>query len=236
MKLFKHKEKEEYFLSLSDDVVLAISDGSKYTGNKDMLEEIKQVIESKPVIKDFKRYHITEETATLEKFKEWHLKDILFVPVDGKEIAFRVEHITEHRVYFVAVDAVGKSTMNDMSDFLDDFLKKMPDSLVGRMLEMEHSVEGKIIRKSKLMLLSHGNVVYGDTRCDGADDISFLGLMTEAERCKNFDGKTCRYWTDTPYAGSSMSFRHVDTNGWASNAYAGGANGVAVCFSIYRYK
>ena len=65
MKLFKHKEKEEYFLSLSDDVVLAISDWSKYTGNKDMLEEIKQVIESKPVIKDFKRYHITEETATL---------------------------------------------------------------------------------------------------------------------------------------------------------------------------
>lgn len=236
MKLFKHKEKEEYFLSLSDDVFLAISDGSKYAGNKDTLEEIKQAIESQPVIKDFKRYHITEETATLEKFKDWHLKDILFVPVDGKEIAFRVEHITEHRVYFVAVDIVGKSTMNNMSDFLNDFLKKMPDSLVERMLEMEHSVEGKIIRKSKLMLLSHGNVVYGDTRCDGADDISFFGLMTEVERCKNFNGKTCEYWTDTPGAGYSTNFRIVSTCGTTSYYNAGYAGGVAVCFSIHRYK
>ncbi len=236
MKLFKHKEKEEHFLSLPDDVFLAISDGSKYAGNKDMLEEIKQVIESKPVIKDFKRCHITEETATLEKFKEWHLKDILFVPVDGKEISFRVEHITEHRVYFVAVDIVGKSTMNNMSDFLDDFLKKMPDSLVERMLEMEHSVGGKIIRKSKLMLLSYGNVVYGGTRCDGADDISFFGLMTEAERCKNLDGETCDYWTDTPDAGGSTSFRYVGNYGYTSSYYAGNAYGVAVCFSIRRYK
>ena len=157
------------------------------------------------------------------------------MPVDGKEIAFRVEHITEYRVYFVAVDVVGKSTMNNMSDFLDDFLKKMPDSLVERMLEMEHSVEGKIIRKSKLMLLSHGNV-YGDTRCDGADDISFLGLMTEAERCKNLDGETYIYWTDTPNAGSSTKFRVVNTGGWANGSYAGYACGVAVCFSIYRYK
>lgn len=236
MKLFKHKEKEEYFLSLPDDVFLAISDGSKYAGNKDMLEEIKQIIESKPVIKDFKRCHIIEETATLEKFKEWHLKDILFVPVNGKEIAFRVEHITEHRVYFVAVDVVGKSTMDNMSDFLDDFLKKMPDSLAERMLEMEHSVKGKIIRKSKLMLLSYGNVVYGDTRCDGADDISFLGLMTEAERCKNLDGETCEYWIDTPDAGYSTNFRSVYANGWTGNYYAGDAGGVAVCFSIRRYK
>ena len=238
MKLFKHKEKEKYFLSLSGDVFWTISDGSKYTGNKDMLEEIKQVIESKPVIKDFKRYHITEETAILEKFKEWHLKDILFVPVDGKEIAFRVEHITEHRVYFVTVDAVGKSAMNNMSDFLDDFLKKMPDSLVERMLEMEHSVEGKIIRKSKLMLLSHGNVVYGDTRCDGADDILFFGLMTEAERCKNLDGETCGYWTDTPNAGFSTYFHIVNAYGGTSTNYVGYSNGVTVvpCFSIYRCK
>lgn len=233
MRLFKHKEKEEYFLSPDGDKFFAISDGNTYTGNKDTLEEIKQVIESKLVTKDFKRYHITEETATLEKFKEWHLKDILFVPIDGKEVAFRVEHITEHRVYFVSVDIVGGSTVGHMSDFLDDFLKKMPDSLVGRMLEMEHSVEGKIIRKNKLMLLSHGNV-YGDIRCDGADDISFLGLMTEAERCKNFYGETCMYWTDTPDADYSTDFRYVDTGGWTGSTNAGYANGVAVCFSIYR--
>lgn len=236
MKLFKHKEKEEYFLSLSDDVFFAISDGSKYTGNKDTLEEIKQVTESKPVIKDFKRCHITEETATLENFKEWHLKDILYVPVNGKEIAFRVEHIAEHRVYFVAVDIIGESTMNNMSDFLDNFLKKMPDSLVERMLEMEHSVEGKIIRKSKLMLLSYGNVVYGDTRCDGADDILFDGLQTEAERCKNLDGETREYWTDTPDADASTNFRGVNYSGFTSSGDAGDAGGVAVCFSIYRYK
>lgn len=243
MKLFKHKEKEEYFLSLSDDVFLTISDGSKYTGNKDMLEEIKQVIESKPVIKDFKRYHITEETESLEKFKEWHLKDILFVPVDGKEIAFRVEHISDEKVYFVAIDVVGKSNMTNMNDYLDAYLAKMPESLVNIMCEMEHCADGNLVRRSKLTLLSRKNVEDSEFKynLNGADDILFDGLQTEAECCKNLDGETMYYWLDTPtnspYAGYSEYFMIVPNVGYPYYLYsASNTNAVVPCFSIYRYK
>ena len=243
MRLFKHKEKEEYFVSPDGDKFFAISDGSTYTGNKDTLEEIKQVTESKSVIKDFKRYHITEETATLEKFKEWHLKDILFVPVDGKEIAFRVEHIAEDRVYFVAVDAVGKSTMNDINDYLDAYLAKMPESLVNIMCEMEHCADRNLVRRSKLTLLSRKNVEDSEFKynLNGADDILFDGLQTEAECCKNLDGETMYYWLDTPtsspYADSSTHFMNVSNYGipyYSDHASNKGA--VVPCFSIYRYK
>lgn len=241
MRLFKHKEKEEYFLSPDGDKFFAISDGNTYTGNKDTLEEIKQVIESKLVTKDFKRYHITEETATLEKFKEWHLKDILFVPIDGKEVAFRVEHITDEKIYFVAIDAVGESSMTNMNDYLDAYLAKMPESLVNIMCEIEHCADGNLVRRSKLTLLSRKNVKDSEFKYElnGADDILFDGLQTEAECCKNLDGEAVYYWLDTPTsspnADNSTHFMNVNNNGNPYYGYgASYAFAVVPCFSIYR--
>lgn len=166
-------------------------DGNVITCSTEDYEEVN----TKPKKHEFHRLHIVEESFDIREFcyKEWHLKDVLYVPVDngyGKEdVAFRVEHISDDKVYFVAVDAVGRSNMKDMNNFLDDYLKNMPEDLVRNMCEIEHKVVGNLVRRSKLTLLSKGNISDTNVCCNGVDDILFDGLLTEAERCKNFDGE-----------------------------------------------
>lgn len=135
----------------------------------------------------------------------------------------------------MAVDAVGISNMKDMNNFLDNYLKKMPEDLVNNMCEMEHCVDGNIVRKSKLTLLSRKNVSKSewDYECNGADDITFDGLKTEAERCKNFDGKIEWYWLDTPRS-SPYAFLAVNHYGNVDDIHAANSSAVVPCFSICK--
>lgn len=192
-------------------------------------------------VQDFTRLHITEEVFNANEDQDWHLKDVLFVPVEGKNVAFRVEHISKDKVYFVAVDAVGRSTMEDMDQFLSDYLSKMPKALVNVMCEMEHVCDGNLVRKSKLTLLSGKNVL-SEAKHDytGADDIEFCGLKTEAERCKNLNGKAVWYWLDTPWERSphvdySTYFIGVNSYGWpSSSSNATYAFAVVPCFAFKK--
>ena len=109
------------------------------------------------------------------------------------------------------------------------------------MCEIEHKVEENLVRRSKLTLLSRGNISDTNGRCNGADDILFDGLLTEAERCKNFDGETEWYWLDTPYsspfASYSTGFIYVSTSGGPNSySYASGTNAVVPCFSIRKKR
>lgn len=238
MKLFKETKTGEIFFAPTDSKdFLMRFDGTVVVGNTSDLEEVN----TNPVKQNFRRLHIVEEIFSFGCDQDWHLKDVLYVPVDGKEVAFRVEHISDDKVYFVAVDAVGKSTMKNMNNFLDDYLKKMPEDLVRNMCEIEHKVEGNLVRRSKLTLLSRGNISDTNGRCNGADDILFDGLLTEAERCKNFDGETEWYWLDTPYsspiASNSTSFLYVRSSGNPGNSYdASPTLAVVPCFSIRKKR
>lgn len=238
MKLFKETKTGEIFFAPTDSKdFLMRFDGTVVVGNTSDLEEVN----TNPVKQNFRRLHIVEEIFSFGCDQDWHLKDVLYVPVDGKEVAFRVEHISDDKVYFVAVDAVGKSTMKNMNNFLDDYLKKMPEDLVRNMCEIEHKVEGNLVRRSKLTLLSRGNISDTNGRCNGADDILFDGLLTEAERCKNFDGETEWYWLDTPYSSpfvsNSTNFVLVNTNGNPLNYNSASHTGAVVpCFSIRKKR
>ncbi len=236
MKLFKDKA-EKLWVELFGDGNLIDFAGHSYAGDISELVEVN----TDPNKKEFRRQHIVEEKFNIDADQDWHLKDVLFVPVEGKDVAFRVEHISEDKVYFVAVNAVGKSTMLNMNEYLDDYLKKMPKALVNQMCEMEHIVDDSAIRKSKLTLLS-GKNVSSKRKHDytGADDIEFDGLKTEAERCKNFNGETAYYWLDTPWGrsprvDSSTGFMGVSIYGWPYyGSLATGTYAVVPCFSIAR--
>lgn len=238
MKLFRDKSTGEIYFAPADKNSFLVSfDGAIVVGDSDNFEEV----DTKPTKSNFRRLHVVEESFSFGCDQDWHLKDVLYVPVGGKEVAFRVEHISDDKIYFVAVDAVGKSTMKNMNNFLDDYLKKMPEDLVRNMCEIEHKVEGNLVRRSKLTLLSRGNISDTNGRCNGADDILFDGLLTEAERCKNFDGETEWYWLDTPssfpLASYSTSFAYVFTSGYpngSGNAYVPDA--VVPCFSICKKR
>ena len=237
MKLFKDKVTEKLWVEMCEGGNLIDFAGHSYDGDIDELIEVN----TDPNSKEFRRQHIVEEKFNIDTDQDWHLKDILFVPVEGKEVAFSVEQISKDRVYFVAVDAVGESTMANMNKYLDDYLKNMPKALVNQMCEMEHVVDGNTIRKSKITLLSGKNVL-SKVKHDytGADDIEFDGLKTEAERCKNLNGETIWYWLDTPWersprVDSSAGFMFVTIYGWPNyNDHATYTFAVVPCFSIAR--
>lgn len=237
MKLFKDKATEKLWVEMFGDGNLIDFAGHSYAGDISELIEVN----TDPNNKEFCRQHIVEEKISIDAEQNWHLKDVLFVPVEGKNVAFRVEHVSEDKVYFVAVDAVGESTMVKMNKYLDDYLKNMPKALVNQMCEMEHVVDGNTIRKSKITLLSGKNVL-SEVKHDytGADDIEFDGLKTEAEHCKNLNGETAWYWLDTPWMRSphvdfSTDFLGVDSNGWPnSGTNATDTYAVVPCFAIAR--
>lgn len=234
MRLFKDKITEKLWVEMGEGGNLIDFDGCSYDGDISGLVEVN----TDPNSKEFCRQHIVEEKFNIDTEQDWHLKDVLFVPVEGKDVAFRVEHVSKDRIYFVAVDAIGKSNMEDMNQFLDDYLSKMPKSLVERMVDIEHKSNGKIVRKSKLTLLSYANVVKdtGNYKLDGADDILFDGLLTETERCKNNkNGETAWYWLDTSWDDSSTIFIYVGISGWPGNSYdATYTSAVVPCFTITR--
>lgn len=237
MKLFKDKVTEKLWVELFEGGNLIDFAGHSYAGEISELVEVN----TDPNKKEFRRQHIMKEKFNIDTDQNWHLKDVLFVPVEGKDVAFRVEHISKDRIYFVAVDAVGESTMLNMNKYLDDYLEKMPKALVNQMCSIEHVVDGDTIRKSKLALLS-GKNVSSEAKHDytGADDIEFCGLKTEAERCKNLNRETVWYWLDTPWersphVDSSTGFIYVNIYGWPNNGYyATGTGAVVPCFSIAR--
>lgn len=239
MKLFKETKTGEIFLAPtgSKDFLMRF-DGTVVVGNISDLEEV----DTNPVKQNFRRLHIVEEKFSFGDDQDWHLKDVLYVPVDGKDVAFRVEHISDEKVYFVAIDTVGKSSMTNMNDYLDAYLAKMPESLVNIMCEMEHCADRNLVRRSKLTLLSRKNVKDSEFKYDlnGADDILFDGLQTEAERCKNFDGETAWYWLDTPYSSpyvtNSTNFCCVDNYGYVTNVGANYSYAVVPCFSIRKKR
>lgn len=178
---------------------------------------------------------------------DFKLKEVLKVPTKERVIPFRVEHVTDEKVYLVAVNCVGWARMTGMNEYLDDFMKELPEDLLDICGEIEHRVNGQLIRKSKVTLLSYGNTT-GCKNCNGADDMQFDGLRSEADRCKNDEkGVTRWYLEDTPCSyedwgedsdtSDSMYVLCVGVTGGPSDCYhASTVVGVCPIIAIKRKK
>ena len=170
---------------------------------------------------------------------DFKLKEVLKVPTRDRVIPFRVEHITDEKAYLVATDCVGRVKITDMNEYLDNFMKELPEDLLDICGEIEHKVNGQLIRKAKVTLLSYGNTT-GCENCNGADDMRFDGLRSAADRCKND-----AYWEDTPYyyedwdedffASNSTDFLYVSAFGYScNNLGASGTGGVCPVIAIKK--
>lgn len=176
---------------------------------------------------------------------DFKLKEVLKVPTRDRVIPFRVEHVTDEKAYLVATDCVGRAKMTDINEYLYNFMKELPEDLLDICGEIEHKVNGQLIRKAKVTLLSHGNTT-GCENCNGSDDMQFDGLRSETSRCKNdTNGKTCWYWEDTPYdyedwdedfsVSNSAGFLGVDTYGFpCSSSSASTSSGVCPVIAIKK--
>jgi len=244
MKLFRDKKTSEIFMQLNEIQVMSLHDNSIHDLSLLDLECV-DVSPKNPTLYEVDT--IKRERFSLGRLQEheWVLKEVVMIPVDGKPIPFRVEHITDEKVYLVAAGIIGESSMNDMNEYLDNFMNRLPKDFLDICSVIEHKVNGATIRSSKVTLLSHGNLT-GCEYCNGTDDMQFDGLKTEADRCKNnTDGETRWYWQDTPYnykdfdgsalASNSPYFLGVYYTGYPTGtSYAGNTYGVCPCLSIYK--
>lgn len=234
VKIFKDKNTGKKYVEMGDGVYVAVE-------NVDKLE-LKECNSESFV---YAHNHYVESEIKIDDIvcAEYSLKDTILVPVGERDITFVVEHIShfaDHdKVYFVAKDIVGKSSMNDMEKFLDDFEGAMPEELVEKMSMVEHIIEdddGKeFVYRRKLNLLSKANM----KECDGHsgdDDILFDGLKTEADRCKNYNGLTDYWWARSPILSYSTGFWSVLVGGGFGGNGASGVGGVVPCFSIIINK
>lgn len=221
MKLFKNRKTGEMYAQIFDGNFMAIS---MYNNQVINLEEMDvEEVSTAPICKNtYKIEHIIEEESTAAELteREYCLKDVIYIPVEGKDFAFRVEHIEDcgefNKVYFVAVNDVGESSIDDMAEFLENFENKLPKDLVSILSDIKHDAD-KYSHSSKVSLLSLANIGCDeDKECVGADDIEFDGLLTEAERCKNFEGKTRWYWLDTA---DSIGFCFVNSDGSLGHSF-----------------
>ena len=240
MKLFRDAKTQEVFYDCNDNDKYIISAYNGVIHLKSEIENLEE-ISTKPVEPRQKMSAIVRtehevDTNTIVDM-DWKLKDELVVPIGDKMIPFRVEHIANGKVYFVATEAVGKSNMNDMNDFLDAFESEMPEDLLRIMDSIEHEDHGER-KKRKVSLMSWANVSdnLDGNEYNGLDDILFDGMKTYAERCRNFNGETDWYWLDTRSHNTTYStyFMYVGTSG-IPNYYNNAPNSYAVvpCFSIY---
>lgn len=189
-----------------------------------------------------------EETSlNVEELKEreWKIGESLYIPLsDGRNIEFVVAHVegeeldehdeyTDRKTYFVSRQFVGKSSMTNMEEFLDEFTKLIPENLLSIMNEMEQICDDKKLPKRKICIPSYGNVT-GSNRCTGRDDMQFTLFYTEAGRVMDDEGgETCWWWTSSPFVANSSYFMYVNASGGAGyNSNASGGNAVRPCFSI----
>lgn len=128
-----------------DDNWKAVDEAWEYVyGNKEKEAELE-----KPMIYQFDRITRESFSAADLAVHDFKLKEIVYVPHGDKQMAFRVEHVTDEKAYLVAVDCVGRARMTDMNEYLDKFIKELPEDLLDICGEIEHKVNGQLIRKAK---------------------------------------------------------------------------------------
>lgn len=169
---------------------------------------------------------------------DYRLKDVLTIPIGERNVDFVVEHISEveggRNIYFVAKDIYCKGTMNDIEDTLREIGEKMPPEFVCELRDIKHKSKNGLELNGRVNILSMANIGKEGYDC-GQDDIPFDGLLTEAERCKNYKGETDWYWLSSPSLSSSANFYYVYTHGYANNSnYASIVNGVVPSFSFFN--
>lgn len=169
---------------------------------------------------------------------DYRLKDVLTIPIGEKNVDFVVEHIQEveggRNIYFVAKDIYCKGTMNDIEDTLREIGEKMPPEFVYELRDVMHKSKNGRELNSKVNILSMANIGKEGYDC-GQDDIPFDGLLTEAERCKNYKGETDWYWLSSPHLSSDATFYFVAYSGFAGTSHtASNVNGVVPSFSFFN--
>lgn len=256
MKLFRSKQTGEMYLCICEREnsiqMLSLYDSSFLTAVGEGMgnyEEVKAAPTRPEPVEMTYEFRKTEEIMLKEiqdnlngdePLKDtFSVGDILYVPVQGYEspVPFEIVHVSEETrsLYFMSKDILAKMPMTEADEWLEDFKCKLPPELVDFMKPIHHiNANGTYSRL--LSLPSERNMGADENGCKGLDDIPFEKFKDEASRCKNFDGVTKMYWTDTPHVSYSAYFSYVGGNGYVytNGYYASYSYGVCPYFKLSK--
>ena len=165
--------------------------------------------------------------------------DILYVPVQGYEnpIPFEIVHVNgdTRSLYFMPRDILAQMSITEVHAWLEEFKSKLPPELVDCLKPIEHINENGTYSRL-LSLPSEKNMGADENGCRGLDDITFDKFKDEASRCKNFNGETRWYCTDTKSVSNSANFSSVYNSGivYAYGGIASASSGVCPCFKLSK--
>lgn len=128
--------------------------------------------------------------------------NILYVLPQGYEnpIPFEIVHINEETrsLYFMSKDILEEMPMDKIDGWLENFKRKLPVELIAHLKIIQH-INDRHAFSRLVAIPSIKNMCEDYMRlCEGDDDIEFDKFKTEIGRCKDFNGETMVYWTDTP--------------------------------------
>lgn len=178
--------------------------------------------------------------------------EITYIGKDGIAQTVVAAKVTDTGALFIAKDLHARRPMynclpgkllswaesDDRKIMNTEDLAMLPDDLVAeitprRIVQLiggeEVVTEDKLWRPSATEMFGRGE--WG-TECDGPDEEQLPIFETEADRVKNFNGKTWWYATRSPLSSASTYFCTVYYNGTAYNHFATYSYGVAFGFLI----
>ena len=181
---------------------------------------------------------LNNEDILLDEY--FRVGDMLYIPIEGfeKPVPIEIVHMDydKRRMYLMSRDILAKMPMDKVEAYFEELLDKLPHDFVIHLKPIEH-INKNGTHKRLISLPSRLNMGYEEGGgCTGIDDIKFDKFDNEAARCKNFNGETSWYWTDTPSVSFSASFSIVYYSGNVSpgGSTASNSHGVCPCFLLSK--
>ena len=252
-KVYRNKRTKELFMKVESGALISLFDGHGETFSEKKYDEVdtapvKQeptVIHTEQIISGVTSFEeiqslLNNEDILLDEY--FRVGDMLYIPIEGfeKPVPIEIVHMDydKRRIYLMSRDILAKIPMDKVEAYFEELLDKLPHDFVSHLKPIEH-INKNGTHKTLISLPSIRNMGCNKyNECTGIDDIEFNKFDNCAARCKNFDGETKWYWTDTPSVYSSTTF----TTFWGVSDYGGvfgGGNsnnsiGVCPCFKLSK--
>ena len=228
-KVYRNKKTKELFMEVESGALISLFDGHVETLSEKKYDEVdtapvKQqptVIHTEQIISGVTSFDeiqslLNNEDILLDEY--FRVGDMLYIPIDGfeKPIPIEIVHMDydKRRMYLMSRDILAKMPMDKVEAYFEELLDKLPHDFVSHLKPIEH-INKNGTHKTLISLPSIRNMGRNEEQCTGVDDIKLDKFDNEAARCKNFNGETVWYWTDTPSVYYSTYFSFVSSTGCA---------------------
>lgn len=247
-KIYRNKRTKEMFIEhIPNAILTSLYDGHIVMVTENQLKKYFEEVDTAPVKQEPTVIHTEQITSGVTSFDEiqsllnnedelldkyFRVGDIFFIPIEGfeKTVPIEIVHMDyeKRKMYLMSRDILAKMPMDKVDSYFEELLDKLPHDFVSHLKPIDH-INKNGTHKTLISLPSIRNMGCKKyDKCTGIDDIEFNKFDNCAARCKNFEGETKWYCTDTPSVSSSTYFSISDYGVYVHNGSAAFSS-IGVC-------